>query len=81
MRSTATLLPAKRATGAVRALHCDRPSTRRTARPRALRARRATSHSRRAYRLSTTEIAARAPLGRVRPLKLIPRGVVPYVKH
>jgi len=52
-----------------------------TTRPLALRVRRAAFHPRGAHRLSSTGLAIRAPLSRVRPLKLIPRGVVPYVKH
>jgi hypothetical protein len=81
MRSTAALLPAKRAAGAIRAHHCERPKTRRTARSPASRVRRTASPPRRAHRVSSNGIAARTPLGRVRPLKAIPRGVVPYVKH
>jgi hypothetical protein len=30
---------------------------------------------------SLTALAGRAPLSRVRPLKCLPRGVVPYLKH
>jgi hypothetical protein len=32
-------------------------------------------------RLRLTGAPARPPLHRVRPLRVIPRGVVPYIKH
>jgi hypothetical protein len=81
MRSTATISPGKRAPGAARAVHRVRRSTRRSARPLPPRIRRTTGQARGGHRLSRAGIAARAPLERVRPLKVIPRGVVPYVKH
>jgi len=57
------------------------------AKPRTLQAPRVRAARRRAFRShvpcrrDSLAAATRAALGRVRPLRVLPRNVVPYVKH
>ena len=80
MRSAVALLSHRRLRGATRVRTAARAKPRSLSAPETRSARRAFDRARVATR-SACVVAARAPLGRVRPLRVIPRGVVPYVKH
>jgi len=80
MRSAVALLSNRRLRGVTRARIAPRGKARRLSSPESRGARRASDLARGVTRVASV-VAARKPLGRVRPLRTIPRGVVPYVKH
>jgi len=80
MRSAVALLSNRRLRGVTRARIAARGKPRRLSAPESRGARRASAFSRVVTRVASV-VAARKPLGRVRPLRTIPRGVVPYIKH
>jgi len=80
MRSAVALLSHRRLRGVTRMRTAARAKPRSFSAPALRSARRAPDRARVATR-SRSVVAFRAPLARVRPLRVIPRGVVPYIKH
>jgi hypothetical protein len=81
MRSTAIHFSLRRSLRTRRAAPAARVHVRQTPAPAARGRRRIAGQARSSARARVTRIAPRPPLDRVRPLRIIPRGIVPYVKH
>jgi len=81
MRSAAVLFQKPRCAGTRRSTAFTRASARREPLPFERRRRDSGVRPGGAERATRPEMPARPRLLRVRPLRVIPRGVVPYVKH
>lgn len=81
MRSAATLFPSRRAVRTPRARTPLRGGSRTTPDPAPRTRRQLNGAAREWSGLPRAGVAARPALGRVRPLRYVPRGVIPYVKH
>jgi hypothetical protein len=81
MRSAAALFSKPRTRAANRKRSAAHVTARLVAPIAAHHARRTDIAPRGDARRVSLDTACRAPLARVRPLRLVPRGVIPYVKH
>jgi len=81
MRSAAALLSSRRRRGVSRVRVAARATPRILLTPSARNVRRGQSRSRARARSVSAAATGRTPLARVRPLRIVPRGVNPYVKH
>jgi len=81
MRSAAVFLSRKRTHGGGRVRRPASAKVRRSHLSAVRAPRRAAGQPRGAARMRLIGIAARTPLDRVRLLRVLPRGVIPYVKH
>jgi hypothetical protein len=81
MRSAAALFSRPRTRAANRERSAAHVSSRFAARPAIQRTRRIGTARRGNAHRTSLDAACRTPLARVRPLRVVPRGVVPYVKH
>jgi hypothetical protein len=81
MRSAAVLLLKRSSGGTRRAIASTRTSARREPLPVERRLRESHSARTTAEQVARAPMPARPRLSRCRPLRVIPRGVVPYLKH
>jgi hypothetical protein len=81
MRSAAALFSHRRRNGVSRVRIAARAKPRTLSLHLARDVRRTAGRARGPARSLSATAAARTPLARVRPLRIVPRGVIPYVKH